>query len=72
MAGRLAAATCRWLLLVADLIMVAEHGTVGPLATIVRGLRTVEDNQTAPVPPEEYSALSWTKESHWRTHTRRL
>src|SRR5882757_6000566 len=31
--------------LVADLIMVAEHGTVGHLETIVRGLRTVEDNQ---------------------------
>jgi len=56
--------------LVADLIMVAEHGTVGHLETIVRGLRTVEDNQNAPVPAEQYSAWSWTTESQWRLSAR--
>jgi hypothetical protein len=30
--------------LVADLVMVAEHGTVGQLEDMVRGLRTVDDN----------------------------
>src|SRR5438034_5138321 len=30
--------------LVADLVMVAEHGTVGQLEDMVRGLRTVDEN----------------------------
>src|SRR5436309_6478101 len=32
--------------LVADLVMVAEYGTVGQLEDVVRGLRTVDRNQT--------------------------
>src|SRR5882757_7591994 len=99
LAGRLAAAMCRWLLLVAefdardgaakfglastsrwlsyawdqlvgDLIMVAEHGTVGQLEIVVRGLRTVEDNEKGPAPAEEYAAWSWSSQSQWRLSAR--
>ena len=56
--------------LVADLIVVAEHGTVGHLETMVRGLQTVEDNEKGPVPPEEYAAWSWSSESQWRLAAR--
>src|SRR5882757_7663515 len=99
LAGRLAAAMCRWLLLVAefdardgaakfglastsrwlsyawdqlvgDLIMVAEHGTVGQLEIVVRGLRTVEDNEKGPASVEEYAAWSWSSESQWRLSAR--
>src|SRR5882757_7183907 len=56
--------------LVSDLIMVAEHGTVGQLEIMVRGLRTVEDNERGPAPAEEYAAWSWSSESQWRLSAR--
>src|SRR5882757_896572 len=56
--------------LVADLIVVAEHGTVGHLETMVRGLRTVEDNEQTPAQAEEYAAWSWSSESQWRLSAR--
>src|SRR5882757_5076417 len=56
--------------LVGDLIMVAEHGTVGQLEIMVRGLRTVEDNERGPAPAEEYAAWSWSSESQWRLSAR--
>lgn len=53
--------------LVADLVMVAEHGTVGQLETMVRGLRTVEDNRAdPPTTPPEYVSHSWAEDSRWR------
>src|SRR5882757_8486036 len=56
--------------LVGDLIMVAEHGTVGQLEIVVRGLRTVEDNEQTPASVEEYAAWSWSSESQWRLTAR--
>src|SRR5882757_9280973 len=56
--------------LVGDLIMVAEHGTVGQLEIVVRGLRTVEDNEQTPASVEEYAAWSWSSESQWRLSAR--
>jgi len=56
--------------LVGDLIMVAEHGTVGQLEIVVRGLRTVEDNEQTPAQAEEYAAWSWSSESQWRLSAR--
>src|SRR5882757_2079377 len=56
--------------LVGDLIMVAEHGTVGQLEIMVRGLRTVEDNDKGAAPVEEYAAWSWSSESQWRLSAR--
>ena len=53
--------------LVADLVDVAEHGTVGQLEAMVRGLRTVE--QQSP-PLEEYVSHAWSAQSRWRLHAR--
>jgi hypothetical protein len=51
--------------LVADLVMVAEHGTVGQLEDMVRGLRTVERNN-AGVDPETVETVShrWRDDSY--------
>jgi hypothetical protein len=51
--------------LVADLINVAEHGTVGQLEDIVRGLRCVDDNQGDDAEPDPEN-LSW----RWRPDSR--
>jgi len=56
--------------LVDDLIDVARHGTVAHLETIVRGLRTVEDNEAPPREERERVTRSWTPESMWRLSAR--
>ncbi len=57
--------------LVDDLIVAAEHGTVGQLETLVRGLRTVDANeQDAPETTQEYVRHAWTSTSQWRLHAR--
>jgi hypothetical protein len=57
--------------LVDDLIDVAMNGSVGQLETVVRGLRTVEGNDSASgAPPESYVSTSWTSESQWRLAAR--
>jgi len=55
--------------LVTDLIDVAEHGTVGQVETMVRGLRTVQNNSSG-LAPDEYVSHSWTPESQWRLAAR--
>jgi hypothetical protein len=57
--------------LVDELIEVAQHGSAGQLEVIVRGLRTVEDNETPDgSPPEEYVRQSWSSDSQWRCNAR--
>ncbi len=58
--------------LVADLIEVAEHGTVGQLETMVRGMRTVEHHRSAAaqLPPQEYVSHCWSTQSQWRLNAR--
>lgn len=71
--------------LISDLVGVAENGTVGQLETVVRGLRTVDDNQAAePAEPggqavriepravaAEYVRHGWASQtSHWRLSAR--
>lgn len=63
--------------LVADLVQIAEHGSVGQLESVVRGLRTVDDNRNHDPgrddePPEEseYLSQSWGSDSRWRMHSR--
>lgn len=54
-----------------DLVTAAEHGTVGQLETLVRGLRTVDDNERdAPERTQEYLRHSWTSTSQWRVRAR--
>jgi hypothetical protein len=55
--------------LVDDLIEAARHGTVAQLEVLVRGLRTVDDNET-PTSPAEYLTRSWTADSRWRLAAR--
>ncbi|MFN2562121.1 MAG: HNH endonuclease signature motif containing protein [Jatrophihabitans sp.] len=51
--------------LVTDLVMVAEHGTVGQLEDTVRGLRTVDKNNGgSPQPPSETVSHRWREDSH--------
>jgi hypothetical protein len=57
--------------LVHDLIEVARHGTVAQLEVIVRGLRTVEDNERLGDRDErEYVTHGYTSESMWRLSAR--
>jgi hypothetical protein len=57
--------------LVADLVMLAEHGTVGQLESMVRGLRTVEHNEAEPSGDEgEYLSHRWGSDSHWQLNAR--
>lgn len=51
--------------LVENLIMVAEHGTVGQLEELVRGLRTVHDNESEP-----QFRMSETLSHKWRDDSR--
>ena len=55
--------------LVDDLVEAARHGTVAQLEVLVRGLRTVDDNET-PTGPAEYLTRSWTADSRWRLAAR--
>jgi hypothetical protein len=50
--------------LVAELIMVAEHGTVGQLEEMVRGLRTVHDNETPGDEDAEKVSHRWRDDSY--------
>lgn len=51
--------------LIADLVTVAEHGTVGQLEVMVRGLRTVDDNNRDALEPDPETV------SHrWRSDSR--
>jgi hypothetical protein len=52
--------------LLTELIMVAEHGTVGQLEDTVRGLRTVDDNQQLHRDPDPESlSHRWRSDSRW-------
>jgi hypothetical protein len=58
---------------VADLIAVAEHGTISQTEIMVRGLRTVENNEQARLTgsrPEEYVRHSWSEQAQLRTSAR--
>ena len=55
--------------LVDDLIEAARYGTAAQLEVLVRGLRTVDDNEN-PTQPAEYVTRSWTAESRWRMGAR--
>jgi hypothetical protein len=58
--------------LVDDLVEVARHGTVAQLEVLVRGLRTVDDNDqpTGATGPVEFVTRSWTADSRWRLGAR--
>jgi HNH endonuclease len=57
--------------LVDDLIEAARHGTVAQLEVLVRGLRSVDDNdKETPAQPAEYVTRSWTADSRWRLGAR--
>lgn len=57
--------------LVDELIEVARHGTVAHLETIVRGLRTVDDNEHgASRQDREYLKHHWTDNSLWQLSAR--
>ncbi|MDQ1495396.1 MAG: hypothetical protein QOG69_1879, partial [Actinomycetota bacterium] len=57
--------------LVDDLIEAARYGTVAQLEVLVRGLRTVDDNDNeTPTQPAEYVSRSWTADSRWRLAAR--
>ena len=52
--------------LIDSLIMVAEHGTVGQLEDVVRGLRSVDDVEHGRARPvEEYVRRGWGADSRW-------
>lgn len=56
---------------VSDLIELARYGSATQLETMVRGLRTVEDNERAAYdPPETYVRHGWTSRSHWQLNAR--
>ncbi len=79
-AGRLSYSQVRAITRVADpgdhqlaesLIDAAQHGTIGQLETLVRGLRTVDDNdKTTEADPAEYVHHSWTSDSRLRLTAR--
>jgi len=57
--------------LVDELIEVARYGTVAQLETVVRGLRTVDDNEHGISQPErEYLRHHWTDASLWQLSAR--
>ncbi|MDT5050960.1 MAG: hypothetical protein QOG75_6882, partial [Mycobacterium sp.] len=57
--------------LVDDLIEAARYGTAAQLEVLVRGLRTVDDNDNeTPTQPPEYVTRSWTADSRWRLGAR--
>ncbi len=56
--------------LVADLVHVAEHGSVGQLEDMVRGLRTVEANEDPALHAREYFARTWSDDCRWRMNAR--
>jgi hypothetical protein len=52
--------------LVEDLVEAARYGTVAQLEVLVRGLRTVDDNDSSTLTqPAEYVTRSWTSDSRW-------
>src|SRR6185437_3339110 len=55
--------------LIEDLIQVARHGTVDQLEVMVRGLRTIDDNDKT-TDPGEYLKHSWTADSRWQLTAR--
>jgi hypothetical protein len=55
--------------LVDDLIEVARHGTAAQLEVVVRGLRTVDDNDKD-TDRGEYLKRSWTDDSRWQLSAR--
>ena len=55
--------------LVEDLIEAARHATVAQLEVVIRGLRTVDDNEQHS-DPGEYLTQSWTADSRWRLSAR--
>ena len=55
--------------LVEDLVEAARHATVAQLEVVVRGLRTVEDNEQA-TDRGEYLNQSWASDSRWRLSAR--
>lgn len=57
--------------LVDDLVQSAQYGSAAQLETIVRGLRTVCDNEDpAPRAEREQVSQSWTQHSQWRLSAR--
>lgn len=58
--------------LVSDLVEMAAHSSAGQLETMVRGLRTVEGQESDDrgEPPEEYASFGWTSESQLRMNAR--
>ena len=55
--------------LVAELVEAARHATVAQLEVVVRGLRSVDDNEAAS-DRGEYLKASWTSDSRWRLSAR--
>ena len=58
--------------LVDSLLNVAEHGTVAHLEVIIRGLHTVDLNETRDSDwvPDDYVRHGWTKDARWRVSAR--
>jgi hypothetical protein len=58
--------------LVEDLIVAAQHGSAAQLETLVRGLRTVHDNETPPLPRADREKVSqgWNANSQWALSAR--
>ncbi|MDQ1463960.1 MAG: hypothetical protein QOC73_901 [Actinomycetota bacterium] len=57
--------------LIDDLVEAARHGTAAQLEVLVRGLRTVDDNdKETETQPVEYVSRSWTADSRWRLAAR--
>jgi hypothetical protein len=58
--------------LVEDLIVAAQHGSAAQLETLVRGLRTVHETETVPLPQpdRERVSSSWTAGSQWALSAR--
>src|SRR5665213_2048005 len=55
--------------LVEDLVEAARHATVAQLEVVIRGLRTVDDNEQHS-DPGEYLTQSWAADSRWRLSAR--
>jgi hypothetical protein len=56
--------------LVDDLVMLAEHGSVGQLEAAVRGLRTVDTLARPAAPSGESLSQGWGEDSRWRCAAR--